>query len=105
MYAGGDPRQGGHIRPCASWTFRQLHDEAAAAAQPVAELGDRIGICTQKTLDQVVAILGMLLASAIVVPIHPVLRAEQIEHIASDCDMKLLFTESASIAELRDRPS
>ena len=33
-------------------TFRQLHAEAAAAAQALAELGvqpgDRVGICTQK---------------------------------------------------------
>jgi len=89
----------------ASLTFRQLHAEALAAAQALAELGvrpgDRIGICMQKTLDQVVAILGVLFANAIVVPIHPVLRAEQIGHIASDCEMKLLITESARVAEFR----
>lgn len=89
----------------ASLTFRQLHDEAVAAAQALAQLGvqsgDRVGICMQKTLDQVVAILGVLWANAILVPIHPVLRAEQIAHIATDCDMKLLITESARVAELR----
>jgi amino acid adenylation domain-containing protein len=85
-------------------TFRQLHDEALAAAQALAHLGvqpgDRVGICMQKTLDQVVAILGVLWANAILVPIHPVLRAEQITHMASDCEMKLLITESARLAEL-----
>lgn len=90
----------------ASLTFRQLHAEAAAAAQALASLGvlpgDRVGICMQKTLDQVVAILGVLWANAILVPIHPVLRAEQIGHMADDCDMKLLITESARIEELRD---
>src|SRR5437667_6373550 len=89
----------------ASLTFRQLHAEAVAAAQALASLGvrpgDRVGICMQKTLDQVVAILGVLWANAIFVPIHPVLRAEQIGHIAADCDMKLLVTESARVAELR----
>jgi amino acid adenylation domain-containing protein len=89
----------------ASLTFRQLHAEAVAAAQALAQLGirpgDRVGICMQKTLDQVVAILGVLWANAILVPIHPVLRAEQIGHIATDCDMKLLITESARVAELR----
>src|SRR6266581_5947356 len=88
-----------------SLTFRQLHAEAAAAAQALASLGvvagDRVGICMQKTLDQVVAILGVLWANAILVPIHPVLRAEQIGHIATDCHMKLLITESARVAELR----
>lgn len=88
-----------------SLTFRQLHAEAVAASQALAQLGvrpgDRVGICMQKTLDQVVAILGVLWANAIFVPIHPVLRAEQIGHIAADCDMKLLVTESARVAELR----
>ena len=89
-----------------SLTFRQLHAEAAAAAQALASLGvlpgDRIGICMQKTLDQVIAILGVLWANAILVPIHPVLHADQIGHMVDDCDMKLLITESARIEELRD---
>ena len=56
----------------------------------------------QKTLDQVVAILGVLWANAILVPIHPVLRADQIRHMVDDCDMKFLITESARIEELCD---
>jgi amino acid adenylation domain-containing protein len=88
-----------------SLTFRQLHAEAVAAAQALAQLGvkpgDRVGICMQKTLDQVVAILGVLWVNGILVPIHPVLRAEQIGHIVNDCNMKLLITESSRIAELR----
>src|SRR4030095_2928691 len=87
-----------------SLTFRQLHVEATAVARALASLrvlpGDRVGICMQKTLDQVVAILGVLFANAILVPIHPVLRAEQIGHMVDDCDMKLLITESTRIAEL-----
>jgi amino acid adenylation domain-containing protein len=90
----------------ASLTFRQLHAEVVAAAQALVQLevrpGDRVGICMQKTLDQVVAILGVLWANAILVPIHPVLRAEQIGHMVDDCNMKLLITESARIAELRN---
>jgi acyl-CoA synthetase (AMP-forming)/AMP-acid ligase II len=89
----------------ASLTFRQLHSEALAAAQALAELGvnagDRVGVCMQKTLDQVVAILGVLWANAILVPIHPALRGEQIGHIVKDCDMKLLITESPRVAEFR----
>src|SRR5438477_11495360 len=89
-----------------SLTFRQLHAEAAATAQALASLGvlagDRVGICMQKNLDQVIAILGLLWANAIFVPIHPVLHAEQIGHMVDDCDMKLLITDSTRITELRD---
>jgi acyl-CoA synthetase (AMP-forming)/AMP-acid ligase II len=56
----------------------------------------------QKNLDQVIAILGVLWANAIFVPIHPVLHAEQIGHVVDDCDMKFLITDSTRIAELRD---
>src|SRR6266704_1250448 len=89
-----------------SLTFRQLHAEAAATAQALNQLGvqpsDRVGICMQKNLDQVIAILGVLWANAIFVPIHPVLHAEQIGHMVDDCDMKLLITDSTRITELRD---
>src|SRR6266699_4133502 len=89
-----------------SLTFRQLHAEAAATAQALASLGvlagDRVGICMQKNLDQVIAILGVLWANAIFVPIHPVLHAEQIGHMVDDCDMKLLITDSTRITELCD---
>jgi amino acid adenylation domain-containing protein len=98
------PDKGAVFSGGASLTFRQLYGEAVAAAQALAQLGvrpgDRVGICMQKTLDQVVAILGILWANAILVPIHPVLRSEQVRHIATDCDMKLLLTESARVAEL-----
>src|SRR6266446_229404 len=89
-----------------SLSFRQLHVEAASTAQALSSLGiqagDLVGICMQQNLDQVVAMLGVLWANAIFVPIHPVLRAEQIGHMMDDCDMKLLITDSTRITELRD---
>jgi amino acid adenylation domain-containing protein len=100
------PDKAAVFRGSESLTFRQLHAEAAATAQALASLGvlpgDRVGICMQKTLDQVVAILGVLWANAVLVPVHPVLRAGQIEHVATDCEMKLLITESARVSEFRD---
>jgi acyl-CoA synthetase (AMP-forming)/AMP-acid ligase II len=44
----------------------------------------------------------VLWANAVFVPIHPVLHAEQIGHMVDDCEMKLLITDSARIAELRE---
>jgi amino acid adenylation domain-containing protein len=89
-----------------SLTFEQLHSRAVATAEALVQLGvgpgDRVGICMQKTLDQVVAILGVLWANAVLVPIHPVHRADQIRHVADDCAMKILVTESTRIEELRD---
>ena len=82
------PDKGAVFSGSKSLTFRQLHAEAAAAAQALAQLGvgpgDRVGVCMQKTLDQVVALLGVLWANAILVPIHPVLRAEQIARVEGE---------------------
>ena len=101
----GCPGQGRSFLRSESLTFRQLHCEAAAAAQALSDFGirsgDRVGICMQKNLDQVVAILGVLWANAIFVPLHPVFHAEQIGHVVDDCEMKLLITDSTRIAELR----
>src|SRR4030095_4350925 len=100
------PNKAAVVSGSESLTFRQLHTEAAAAAQALDRLGvqpgDRVVICMQKNLDQVIAILGVLWANAIFVPIHPVLHAEQIGHVVDDCDMKFLITDSTRIAELRD---
>jgi amino acid adenylation domain-containing protein len=100
------PDKAAVLSGCQSLTFRQLHAEAIAAAKGLAQLGvrpgDRVGICMQKNLDQVVAILGVLWGNAIFVPIHPVLHAEQIRHMVNDCDMKLVITDSSRISELRD---
>jgi acyl-CoA synthetase (AMP-forming)/AMP-acid ligase II len=89
-----------------SLSFRQLHVEAASAAQALSSLGilagDRVGICMQKNLDQIVAMLGVLWANAIFVPVHPLFHADQVGHMVDDCDMKLLVTDSSRLAGLHD---
>src|SRR5207248_6577012 len=47
-----------------------LHD-----ALPILARGDRVGICMEKRVEQAVAILGCLMADAIVVPVLPKLKA------------------------------
>jgi non-ribosomal peptide synthetase component F len=52
-----------------SVTFSQLHDEALATAECLRELGirpgDRVGICMEKTADQVSVLLGVMFANAV----------------------------------------
>lgn len=64
--------------------------------------GDRVGICMAKSVDQVVAILGVLLADAIIVPILPGLKHDNIEHIVTDAGMRLAITDEVRSTELRD---
>ena len=76
-----------------SVTFSQLHQEALATAECLRELGvepgDRVGVCMEKTLDQVSVICGVLFANAVLVPILPRLKQSNIQHIIENSGMTL----------------
>jgi amino acid adenylation domain-containing protein len=85
-------------------TFAQLRDNALATAECLGELGiqpgDRVGICMEKTPDQVIAILGVLFANAVVVPILPRLKAANIAHIVANSGMAALITDAHRLDEV-----
>lgn len=89
-----------------SVTFAQLRDEALATAECLRELcvqpGDRIGICMEKTVDQVSVILGVLFANAVVVPILPRLKQPNIRHIIENSAMTALVTDAERLNEVAD---
>src|ERR1051326_198305 len=80
------------VSPARSITFSQLCHEALATAECLRELGiqtgDRVGICMEKSVDQVSAILGVLSANAVIVPILPRLKAPNIRHIIENSGMR-----------------
>jgi len=87
-----------------SVTFSQLYEEALATAECLrgigVDAGDRVGICMEKTLDQVSAILGVLCANAVVVPILPRLKQPNIRHIIENSGMMALVTDSERMGEV-----
>ncbi len=89
-----------------SITFGQLHHEALATAECLREMGirsgDRIGICMEKTIDQVVAILGVLFANGVVVPILPRLKGPNIRHIIENSGMTAMVTDADRLVEVRE---
>jgi len=89
-----------------SLTFSQLHDEALATGESLRELGvqpgDRVGICMEKTVDQVSTILGVLSANAVVVPILPRLKQPNIKHIIENSGMAALVTDSERLNEVSE---
>jgi acyl-CoA synthetase (AMP-forming)/AMP-acid ligase II len=92
--------------PGRSITFGDLYQEALASAECLRALGigrgDRVGICMEKTVDQVLAILGVLFANAVVVPILPRLKAPNIQHIISNSGMKAMITDADRLGEVTD---
>ena len=87
-------------------TFSQLRDEALATAECLRELGiqpgDRVGVCMEKTIDQVSAVLGVLFANAVVVPILPRLKQPNIRHIIGNSGMAALITDSQRLNEVSE---
>jgi amino acid adenylation domain-containing protein len=87
-------------------TFSQLHAEARATAECLRELGaepgDRVGICMEKTVDQVSAILGVMYANLVLVPILPRLKGPNIRHIIDNSGMVAMVTDSERLREVAE---
>jgi acyl-CoA ligase (AMP-forming) (exosortase A-associated) len=62
--------------------------------------GDRVGIYLAKNQENVQAMFACSVIGAIFVPINPVLKAPQVQHIANDCQIKLLVTNRARLKAL-----
>ncbi|TBO30225.1 acyl-CoA ligase (AMP-forming), exosortase A system-associated [Aquabacterium lacunae] len=78
------------------WSFRALAQRANHWAQSWLDAGlqpgDCVGVWLDKRLDGVAAMLGVLMAGGVLVPINPVLKAAQVHHILRDCDAWGLVT-------------
>ena len=89
-----------------SITFSELYEESLATAECLHELGiqkgDRVGICMEKSLDQISVILGVLFANAVVVPILPRLKQPNIKHIIENSGMTALVTDSGRLNEVSE---
>ncbi|QKV96370.1 AMP-binding protein [Streptomyces sp. NA02950] len=89
-----------------SLSFRELRNTAAATAAALRRAGvrrgDRVGVCMAKSADQAVAVLGVLLADAILVPVLPKLKREGVAHIVGDSGMCLMITDEARAREVID---
>lgn len=89
-----------------SVTFGELLQEALTTSQCLREIGvkpgDRVGVCMEKTVDQVVALLGVLFANALVVPILPRLKGPNIRHIIDNSGMAAMITDTDRLGEVRE---
>ena len=76
---------------CIAISFRALNIERY----------QRIGIYLPKTIENVLAMFASSKAGAVFVPINPVLKAPQVQHIANDCDVKIIITNKGRIKALQ----
>ena len=67
------------------------------------ERGDRVGLFFPKAVESVVAMLGVLKAGAVYVPLDPHAPARRVSAIASDCGVRALVTTAERLAMLPSR--
>ncbi|WP_311221035.1 MULTISPECIES: long-chain fatty acid--CoA ligase [unclassified Acidovorax] len=84
--------------------YRELADSAERLAAHLYALGvrkgDRVVLCMQNCPQLVVAHFAILRANAVVVPVNPMNRAEELKHYITDPDTRVAITTADLAAEL-----
>ncbi|WP_394829008.1 amino acid adenylation domain-containing protein [Pendulispora albinea] len=89
-------------------TYRGLAERANQLAHRLIALGaapeDRIAICLERSMNQVVALLGVLKAGCAYVPIDPMLPPERAASILDQAGARLVLTQGSLRASLPAGP-
>ena len=85
-------------------TYATLKSQAEQLAARLVALGvkkgDRVVLCMQNCPQLVIAHFAILRANAVVVPVNPMNRAEELKHYITDPDAKVAITTGDLAAEL-----
>jgi acyl-CoA ligase (AMP-forming) (exosortase A-associated) len=76
--------------------YATLTDEVLRLATGLGAIGvarsDRVAVLAEKRVETVAALWATAAAGGIFVPVNPVLKPDQVAHILSDCDVRVLVT-------------
>ena len=89
----------------ASWlTYEQLSEQSKQLAGGLQSIGleknQRVAVYLPKTLEAVSSYFSISLCGGILVPVNPVLKAKQVEHILQDSDTSILITNLSRLQQL-----
>src|SRR5690606_5836426 len=80
-------------------SYRQLDQQANQYGHLLQEMGvqpgDVVGLCLPRSLDLMVALLGILKTGATYLPLDPAYPAERLQYMIGDADAKVLIAQSA----------
>ncbi|TPE62234.1 acyl-CoA ligase (AMP-forming), exosortase A system-associated [Sandaracinobacter neustonicus] len=88
-------------------SYAELNAQVSAVAGALAARlpeGERVAVWLPKSLECVVLLFACLRAGLVMVPVNPVLRAQQVRHILGDSGAALLITHRARAGGLADPP-
>ncbi len=87
-------------------TYGELFAKVNQVAYYLKELdlpnGSRVGIYSNKSIEQVIAILAILSTDYILVPLTKLLKPEQVEYIINDCDIKCVITDRLKLESIEE---
>ncbi|KIO65387.1 Long-chain-fatty-acid--CoA ligase [Caldibacillus thermoamylovorans] len=66
---------------------------------------DRIGICMNRSIDMIVAMLAVVKAGAAYVPIYPSYPADRIKYMVENSDISIIFSQSGLQQKTESLPS
>ncbi|HYM34595.1 MAG TPA: acyl-CoA ligase (AMP-forming), exosortase A system-associated [Steroidobacteraceae bacterium] len=75
---------------------------AAAVIALGVERQERIAIFLPKQFETVIAMFGATRAGCVFVPVNPILKGPQVQHILRDCNVRVLVTSPERLAGLGD---
>lgn len=77
-------------------TYLELEEKSNQVANVLLEQGvqveDFVGICLEKSLEMIIALLGVMKAGGAYVPIEPNLPIERIKYLIEDCKPRVILT-------------
>lgn len=89
-----------------SVTYGELITKVNQVAFYLNELGlakdSRVGIYSNKGIEQVVAVLAILSTDYILVPLTKLLKPEQVEYIIKDCDIQCIITDKLKLESIEE---
>ena len=89
-----------------SVTYSELFTKVNQVAYYLKELDlpkdSRVGIYSNKGIEQVIAILAILSTDYILVPLTKLLKPEQVEYIINDCDIKCIITDKLKLESIEE---
>lgn len=89
-------------------TYAELNDTVCRIAGHLQaqglQPGDRVGVFAQNCPQWVMAFYGIQRAGGVAVPINPMYRAEEVDHVLEDAGIRTIFAARDLLYHLRDHP-
>jgi acyl-CoA ligase (AMP-forming) (exosortase A-associated) len=88
------------------WSYAALASRVEDFAGRLVGLGvrktDRVAVFLDKRFEFVIATFGAAAAGGVFVPVNPILKPAQVQHIMTDCNVRVLVTSAARLTALAE---